>query len=145
MKIVDLFRQLSFGELSNLAISESGSGQIILEKRPQLVQYTNDALLAIYSRFLLSEKDLLIELVNQITNYHLIPKYAETSGSDVDWPYIKDLPDEPFTGDLIKILGSTTTPAASSSSTTPRTATRCSRPIRTSSRFPVPSVAPSSR
>ncbi|ESX17882.1 hypothetical protein X766_15920 [Mesorhizobium sp. LSJC255A00] len=104
MKIVDLFRQLSFGELSNLAISNSGSGAIVEEKQPQLIHYANDALLALYSRFLLSEKDLVIEMANQITNYHLIRKYTETSGSDVDWPYIKDLPDEPYEEDLIKIL-----------------------------------------
>lgn len=104
MKIVDLFRQLSFGELSNLAVSDSGSGLIIPEKRPQLVQYTNDGLMALHTRFLLSEKSILLEQVNHITNYHLIVKYTETSGSDVDWPYIKDLPNEPFKGDLIKVL-----------------------------------------
>lgn len=104
MKIVDLFRQLSYGKLSNLAISNEGSGEIVKEKWPQLVQYTNEALLALHSRFLLSEKTLLIELVNHITNYHLRRKYAETSGSDVDWPYIKDLPNEPFEEDLIRVL-----------------------------------------
>jgi hypothetical protein len=41
MKIVDLFRQLSFGELSNLALGNSGSGTIVDEKQPQLVQYVN--------------------------------------------------------------------------------------------------------
>ena len=104
MKIIELFRQLSYGELSNLAISDSGSGDIIEEKQPQLVQYTNDALLMLYSRFLLSEKDLLLEQVSHITNYHLTKKYAETTGADVDYRYIKDLSTEPFGDDLIRIL-----------------------------------------
>lgn len=104
MKIVDLFRQLSFGELSNLAISDSGSGEILEEKHPQLIQYANDALLALHTRFLLNENDLLLEQVAHITNYHLKPKFAETSGSDAEYPYIKDLPDEPFKDDVIRIL-----------------------------------------
>ncbi|RWB40457.1 MAG: hypothetical protein EOQ44_25285 [Mesorhizobium sp.] len=104
MKIIDLFRELSFGELSNLAISNSGSGQIIEEKQPQLVQYTNNALLALHTRFMLVEKQLLLEQVASITNYHLTRKYAVQTGADVDFRYIKDLPEAPFTGDLIRII-----------------------------------------
>lgn len=104
MKLVDLFRQLSFGELSNLAISKEGSGEIVEEKRPQLVQYVNDGLLALHSRFLLAEKDVLIEQIDSVTFYHLSRKYAVTSNSDAQWHYIKDLPEDPFQEDLIKIL-----------------------------------------
>lgn len=104
MKIEDLFRQLSFGELSNLSISDSGSGLIIEAKHPQLIQYLNDGLLALYSRFMLKEKDILIEQVAHIPNYHLKLKYAESTGSKVPYPYIKDLPDEPFEEDVIRIL-----------------------------------------
>lgn len=104
MKIADLFRQLSYGELSNLAISGSGSGKIIEEKQPQLVHYVNDGLLALHKRFLLSEKQLLLEQVAHITNYHLRRRFAETAGSDEEFPYIKDLPGEPFEEDLVKVL-----------------------------------------
>jgi len=104
MKVIELFRQLSYGELSNLSISDSGSGLIIEEKHPQLIHYINDGLLALHTKFILSEKTLMVEQVAHITNYHMRRRYTETSGSDVDWPYIKDLPDEPFNEDLIKIL-----------------------------------------
>lgn len=104
MKVVELFRQLSYGELSNLSVSNSGSGEIQQEKWPQLIQYANDALMALYSRFVLSEKHVLLEQVAHITNYHLRPKYAESSSSTAEWPYIKDLPEEPFIGDVIRIL-----------------------------------------
>lgn len=104
MKIMELFRQLSYGELSNLSISDSGSGLIVVDRQPQLVHYANDGLLSLHARFMLSEKDLLVEQVEHITNYHLVRKFTESAGSDVEWPYIKDLPEEPFEEDLIRIL-----------------------------------------
>jgi len=104
MKVIELFRQLSYGELSNLSISDSGSGSIIKDKQPQLIHYINDGLLALFTKFILSEKSLLVEQAAHITNYHMRRRFTETSGSDVDWPYIKDLPNEPFEEDLIKIL-----------------------------------------
>lgn len=109
MLVVDLFRRLAYGELSNLALSQPG-GKIIEDKHPQLIQYINEGLLRLYSRFILKEKDLIIEQVAHITSYHLRPEYAESggvlggAGTDVPYAYIKDLPDEPFTGDVLKVL-----------------------------------------
>lgn len=104
MKLEELFSRLSYGELSNLSIGNEGRGSIKEEDIPKVTAHVNDGLLRLYSRFMLSTKQLLIEQVRHITNYHLIPKYAESTGSDVEWPYIKDLPDEPFLGDVIRIL-----------------------------------------
>ena len=104
MKLEDLFSRLSYGELSNLSIGNEGRGSIREEDQAKVTAHVNDGLLRIYSRFVLSSKQLLIEQVRHITNYHLIPKYAESSGSDVEWPYIKDLPDDKFLGDLIRVL-----------------------------------------
>lgn len=106
LKISDLFRQLSYGELSNLAISNSGSGTIVDEKHPQLIQYTNEALLALHSRFVLAEKELILEQVADETRYHLTSKYAENAGagSGVPHHYIKDEEEAPFQDDLIKVL-----------------------------------------
>jgi hypothetical protein len=103
MKIAELFRRLAFGELSNLSIN-NGDGTLSEEKHPQIVQYTNEGLLRIFSRFVLKEKLLLLEQREQITNYHLKLQFSEASGSDEPYPYIKDLPGDPFKGDVIKIL-----------------------------------------
>ena len=105
MKIIDLFARLSYGELSNLSISGEGSGTLVQAKHPQIIQYVNEGLLRLHSRFRLKESDLIIEQVDHITNYHLRIEFAESQNNcDVPFPYIKDLPDEPFTGDVIKIL-----------------------------------------
>lgn len=104
MKLEELLSRLSYAELSNLSIGNEGRGSIRKEDIPKLVAHVNDGLVRIYSRFVLCTKQLLIEQVCHITNYHLIPKYAESTEGDVPWPYIKDLPDEPFKGDVIRIL-----------------------------------------
>lgn len=104
MKISSLFRELSFGELSNLSISSSGSGEILQAKWPQLIHYTNDGLMALHTRFVLSEKELVIELDEGITEYVLSSKHSETIGTDDDL-YIKDTVEAPFKDDAILILG----------------------------------------
>ena len=106
MKIDDLFRKLSYGELSNLAISNSGSGDSVEAKWPQLIDYTNDGLMLLHSRFILSEKELVLEQVAAQTKYNLTSKYAVFggAGSGVTDHYLIDTADEPFLDDLIKVL-----------------------------------------
>lgn len=106
MDITQLFTDLSHGELSNLAMSGEGSGEIREKDRAKIISYTNEGLLRLYSRFVLKENDLVIELVDHITNYHLIPKFAESNFPEAgeDYPYIKDLHREKFEGDVIRIM-----------------------------------------
>lgn len=109
MKITDLFRRLAYGELSNLSISGDGSGVIVSEKHPQLIGYVNDALLNLHSRFVLSEKSVIVEQVAIVVTYELRRKFAQsaqpTSGTGgVAYAYIKDMLGDPFTGDVIRIL-----------------------------------------
>lgn len=106
MNILDLFRLLSYGELSNTSIGVDGSGTIDEKHYGKIVSYANEALLRLYSRFALRECDVIVEMVEHITNYHLSSKFAETQYNPVDtrYPYIKDLPNEPFNNDVIKIL-----------------------------------------
>ena len=106
MRVTDLYRMLSYGELSNLAMSSSGAGTILEADKPKILIYANDALLRLYSKFILREKDVLIELHDHVTNYHLDSRFSVT-GQDAlvaPIPYIKDLPLEPFENDVIKIL-----------------------------------------
>jgi hypothetical protein len=105
MKVSELFRRLSYGELSNLAISGEGSGHLQVDKHPQIIQYTNDGLLLLYSRFVLRKQHLVIEQLPHITSYRLKKRYAESNTeSDAPFKYIKDSADDPFEDDVIKIL-----------------------------------------
>lgn len=104
----DLFRDLALGELSNLSMVEQDT--IKPQKRPQIVSYTNEALLALHSEFVLKEKDMLIEMREGVTNYHLLKRYAWSQYSEENppdrWnmPYVMDMIAEPFEEDVIKIL-----------------------------------------
>jgi hypothetical protein len=108
MNLNDLFTELALGELNNLAMAENNT--IIPSKRPQVVVAANEALLKLFSRFVLKEKDMMIEMREAVTNYHLLKRYAlsqydEDNPPDrFNMPYIVDNIGEPFLEDVIKIL-----------------------------------------
>ena len=108
MIVENLFQELALGELSNLSLADNGT--IIPQKRPQIIVYANEGLLALHSRFVLKEKDVLVEMREGITNYHLLKRFALSQYDDDnppdrwDIPYIMDTPAEPFEEDVIKIL-----------------------------------------
>jgi hypothetical protein len=109
VNVNDLFRALSFGELSNLSMSNEGNGTITAAAQPKIIHHLNEGLLKLYSRFVLKEDDILVQLYDHITFYHLNPRFAvnyvPVGGSDdEDIRYLLDMPGEPFKGDIIKIL-----------------------------------------
>lgn len=104
MDINSLYEELSYGELSNLSMSGEGSGSIVEEKRPSVIVAANDGLVKLYTRFVLKKKDLVLQQYAHITNYHLIPRFAESQRGEEDYAYILDLAGEPFTGDVCKVL-----------------------------------------
>ena len=107
MKIEELFQNLSYAELSNLSISNEGSGEIAAPKHNALVGYTNSALLALYSRFVLREGQVPLRCKSHITTYRMESRYS-TIGHVVgstDPVYIEDSVAHPFEDDFIKVLG----------------------------------------
>lgn len=104
MKVNELFRNLSFGELSNLSLANDGNGTVKEAQYGKLIGYTNEALRRLYTRFLLKESGILLLQVEHITTYHLVEEYAESSESDKSIHYIKDLFGSPFEGDVLKVL-----------------------------------------
>jgi hypothetical protein len=107
MQLGVLFKNLSLAELSNLSIGNEGSGSIKESQHPKLIGYVNDGLMALFTRFRLQEKTVIIEMVAHITQYHLLTKYAESSESssdEVPYHYIKDMLRDRFEGDVVKIL-----------------------------------------
>ncbi|UKL14823.1 hypothetical protein C121_90 [Stenotrophomonas phage C121] len=106
MTLDDLYKQLSFGVLSSLALAGSGDGTIRDNKKPAIVSFANEALLRIYTRFRLKTNTVLIEMVPHITHYHLLNRFAQTNEDSIEpYRYIIDTPGEPFIQDVIKVLG----------------------------------------
>lgn len=104
--LTELYEDLSFQELSNVAIGQDGSGVIREQDRPKIIGYTNEALLRLCARFVLIENDVLVQLFKHITNYYFLLKYAQSADAPEAEgnPYILDLHGEPFKQDLIKVL-----------------------------------------
>jgi hypothetical protein len=103
MNLEELYRRLSYGELSNLAISGEGSGTIITEKRPTIISHLNDGMRKLYSRFNLREKTVVIRVQEGKMDYLLQPRYS-TQAAQVPHPYIMDTAQDPFIGDIVRIL-----------------------------------------
>jgi len=106
MKLKDFLEELSWGEFSNIALGNEGSGVIAPEKIPLVVAILNDGLVQMYSQFMLKEGNVLVEMKDNITYYVLDSKYAESSYDPlmVAYPYIKDTKEDPFRDDVLKIL-----------------------------------------
>lgn len=105
MNLTELYKDLSHGKLSNLSMSNESNGTISVGGKPKIILATNEALLRLHTKFVLKENSLLLELVDHITNYHLLSKFAESTDPQVQpYPYIKDLGREPFEEDVVRIL-----------------------------------------
>lgn len=102
MNIAELYKKLSYGELSNLSIASEGNGVIIDSKKPAIIQHAEEALLRLHSRFILKEKELLIEQVIGITDY-FIDEANTVSQGNTNHKFILDSIN-PYKGDAIKIL-----------------------------------------
>lgn len=101
MYLNELMRNLSNLELSGLFMSESGN--IDESSFPRILMAVNSALTDLYTRFVLSEKELHILCLANKTVYKLSPEFA-TMNPCKGIKYILDTPEYPFQGDLIKIL-----------------------------------------
>ena len=106
MQLNDLFHMLAYGELSNHHIASAGDGTLALAKQPQIVHFCNEALVRLYTKFILKEKDCVIELQDGVSIYQLSPEYSMSAfdSSLADAPYIRDAIDAPFQDDVLKVL-----------------------------------------
>lgn len=106
MNLETLYCELAYGELSNLSMATAVVGEIAEAQKPKIVIAANEALLRLYTRFILKENDVIVEMVEGTTFYHLRKKYAEQSydPSSGVYPYIRDLSREKFEEDVLKVL-----------------------------------------
>lgn len=104
MNLTEFLARLSRGPLSNLALSNEGNGTIQAPKIPGIVDYTNQALLRLYTRFDLSEKEVIVEQRELKTLYKLTSAAAVSVIGPGDAAYIIDSDASPFTNDVVKVL-----------------------------------------
>lgn len=106
MNVDDTFRRLSFGELSNLSLGQSGEGVVPHKDQNKIVTYANAALIVLYSRFIHKRSFVSIRLQTGVKRYQLSSAYAvsQSTPNPTKPQYILDSEEEPFEDDVIKIL-----------------------------------------
>ena len=106
MNVEELFQRLSFGELANLSIGSDGTGEIPLDKQPRIIHFANNALNALYTRFVHRLNYVTVEMQEGIQRYELTAIHAvtNTTPSNTAPRYIIDTVEEPFLNDVVRIV-----------------------------------------
>lgn len=104
MLLKDFFVTLSHIEFSSLSLGSNGAGSIDGSQANRVVSCINEALAGISTKFVLREKELIIQTFDWKTKYPLRKEYAVTDPTEVSHKYIMDTPNNPYKGDLVKIL-----------------------------------------
>lgn len=102
MDLRSLLNDIAINDINTFYIAENG--QIKENAVPTIIGYINQELQALYTRYRLSTKSLILLCYAQKTEYPLLPRFAEQSDSSEQFRYILDTPSSPFTGDIVKIL-----------------------------------------
>lgn len=103
MVLNELFKALSFGPAANLAIFGEGSGMIEEANYPRILNAVNQTFTALYSRFRLRQKTLVVRAMEGRLMYPLKPIHSALSTNPLSDKFIMDTVDDPFLGDILRI------------------------------------------
>ena len=104
MKLSELFNYLTYGELNNLKVGGKEDGGIYPKYSDEVVTYITQGLSALHSRFELKQNELVIQQFEEITDYIIQPEYSQYNEDSTEPKrWIMDLPNSPYSGDLIRI------------------------------------------
>lgn len=104
MYLSELFDQLTYGELSQLAMGGINDIGIQPCDYPRVLPHINLALIELYKRFPLKVGQVLIQQDETIQSYHLNYKYAQSNTESLEpIKYIMDTVSDPFDDTVLKI------------------------------------------
>jgi len=106
MTLEELLKDLALGELSNFSVVDRNDPTQIDEKSlDKVVLYVNQALTDLYTKFILSQREVIVKRKSPFTEYYLRPEFAQSNKeSTVPWKYLEDTEHDKFDGNFIKIL-----------------------------------------
>ena len=106
----ELFQDLSYGELQMHKLGgyepREDTSQPHPENYAKVISHINLGLKKLHSEFLLSVKEMYVDLSEEIETYVLTPAYAASntdSAVAIEGRYIADTAEQPFLNDIIKI------------------------------------------
>ena len=103
MLFSELLEQLTYGELSNLALSNNGA-EIEPCNYARIAALANTGLTDLYTRFAVKEDEAIIQQYDAISTYYLREKYSLFSGSAEPTKYLVDTAEAVFQANVIHIL-----------------------------------------
>lgn len=100
MQLATIFEALTYGELKQLSIGGADEDGIYPKHSDEVLAHLNMAMVSLYSKFPLQERELILRTnINQT-------KYLLTSANAISQDpsgYIVDTVDDPFTDDILRI------------------------------------------
>lgn len=108
MQVSEIISGLRFGELRHFNLGESATEGVFPIHYPLLISLINRGVQDIYTKVKLSHKELYIQPIVNRTTYRLHPKHAVTNTASTEAKFIIDSPEEPFKGNLLRILSAFT-------------------------------------
>ena len=90
MTLEEVYNSLSLGVLSNLTEGDEGSGMIPYQHQAKVTNAVNQALTALYGRFILQTQEVQIRAYDSITLYPLRRIYADQDVTTVPQKFIAD-------------------------------------------------------
>lgn len=110
MKLIDILKDLTYGELAGLAIGNLVADDEDNEPDPhqyeQIIGYINLGLKELYKRFFLKSREIYVLTNAETSIYKISSDYSQTntaSAIPIEDRYIQDSADAPFVDDLLKI------------------------------------------
>ena len=104
MKLSEVFKGLTYGELSNIRCGGKKEGGIYPTYTDEVLYYVNQALVQLHTRFELKKNEVIIQLHEEVSLYRLTSAHAYSNeASNEYYKYIDDLGQYPFTDDIIKV------------------------------------------
>lgn len=110
MNVNDLLSRLSFAQLSNTEAGNGANGNIRIKRLGKINTYVNEALMRLYTRFILKTRTVIIDTDEGVTEYRLTPEHALSNADPLNeedrkvFYFILDSKEDPFTGNIISIL-----------------------------------------
>ena len=104
LTLAEVFEQLTFGELAQTSMGGLEGQAVRPEDWRRLVAHVNLGLTELHKRFFLRTGEVLIQIFDHISFYHLHPRYAISNNNSTElYRYILDSAYAPFQDDVLKI------------------------------------------
>lgn len=104
MRLDKFLKDLALTELSATSAVDDDLVSFHSDGLLKVLAYLNEGLTELYTKFILSQKELIVERKTPFVEYYLRPEFARSNPSLVPYKYIHDTSNNKFDGGLIKIL-----------------------------------------